>query len=242
MENGTLQLWRQDIVEIESRQPAKFAEVLLRFAENGTLRTSSEFLPVAQRFGLMDRIDRWVLEKACRHLAEGSDRELRLSINVSGSTLNDPTFYDMVAEMPDRFGFDPRRLCLEVTEGVMINRLEQAVDAMKRLRERGFDLALDDFGAGVASFAYLQDLPVTYVKIDGRIVKRLRSDPAGEVIVGSLVRLAGLRNIECIAEWVEDEQTMQRLGVLGVRYAQGFYVHRPAPLTAVSLAPGIASA
>ncbi|HUR79151.1 MAG TPA: EAL domain-containing protein [Thermoanaerobaculia bacterium] len=241
MENGSLQLWRQDIMEIDGRVAAKFAEVLLRLAEDGSIRTSAEFLPVAQRFGLMDRIDRWVMEKACRHLAASNDGS-RLSVNVTGSTLNDPEFFDAVAEMPDRFGFDPRRLCLEVTEGVMIHRLVQAVEAMKRLRERGFDLALDDFGAGVASFAYLQDLPVTYVKIDGRIVQRLRTDPAGEVIIGSLVRLARMRDIECIAEWVEDEETMERLRVLGVRYAQGYFVHRPVPLTTVSLAPRTASA
>ena len=242
MENGSLQLWRQDIVEIDGRASAHFSEVLLRLRENGVVRTSAEFLPVAQRFGLMDRIDRWVLDNACRHLAQSSEHELRLSVNVTGSTLNDPAFYDTVAEMPERYGFDPRRLCLEVTEGVMIHRLGQAIEAMKRLRERGFDLALDDFGAGVASFAYLQDLPVTYVKIDGRIVQRLRSDPAGEVIVGSLVRIARMRNIECIAEWVEDEETMERLRVLGVRYAQGFFVHHPAPLTDVPLARRTASA
>jgi Amt family ammonium transporter len=242
MENGSLQLWRQDIVEIDGRVSAHFSEVLLRLKENGVVRTSADFLPIAQRFGLMDRIDRWVLDNACRHLATSRDQELRLSVNVTGSTLNDPTFYDTVAEMPERYGFDPRRLCLEVTEGVMIHRLGQAIEAMKRLRARGFDLALDDFGAGVASFAYLQDLPVTYVKIDGRIVQRLRSDPAGEVIVGSLVRIARMRSIECIAEWVEDEETMERLRVLGVRYAQGFFVHRPSPLTDAPIAQRTASA
>jgi diguanylate cyclase (GGDEF)-like protein len=242
MENGSLQLWRQEICEIDGSTDTHFSEVLLRLAEDGVVRTSADFLPVAQRFGLMDRIDRWVLDNACRHLAQCSDRALRLSVNVTGSTLNDPSFYEAVAEMPDRYGFDPRRLCLEVTEGVMIHRLGQAVEAMKRLRARGFDLALDDFGAGVASFAYLQELPVTYVKIDGRIVQRLRTDPAGEVIVGTLVRLARMRNIECIAEWVEDAETMERLRILGVRYAQGFFVHRPAPLTAVSLAQRFASA
>jgi EAL domain-containing protein (putative c-di-GMP-specific phosphodiesterase class I) len=185
---------------------------------------------VAQRFGLMERIDRWVVEKAARHLAESNDRGLRLSVNVTGSTLSDPAFYEMVIALPERYGFDPRRLCLEVTESVMIHRLRNAVEAMKGLRARGFDLALDDFGAGVASFAYLQELPVTYVKIDGRLVQPLRTDPASEVIVGSLVRLARLRRIECIAEWVESEETMERLRTLGVRFAQGFHLDMPSPL------------
>lgn len=229
MENGGLQLWRQSIVDLSDRPAPDFCEVLLRLSDNGDVRTSAEFLPVAQRFGFMDRIDRWVLENACRFLAEHDD-DARLSVNVSGSTLSDPAFYETVIALPDRFGFDPRRLCLEVTEGVMIHRLRQATDAMKALRARGFDLALDDFGAGVASFAYLQELPVTYVKIDGRIVQQLRTDPASEVIVGSLVRLARLRNIECIAEWVECDETLERLRTLGVRYAQGFFLHEPSPL------------
>ncbi|HEX6099898.1 MAG TPA: EAL domain-containing protein [Thermoanaerobaculia bacterium] len=230
MENGSLQLWRQSIVDISGATHANFSEVLLRLSENGVVRTSAEFLPVAQRFGLMERIDRWVLEKAARHLGESRDRGLRLSVNITGSTLNDPAFYETAISLPERFGFDPRRLCLEVTEGVMIHRLRQAVEAMKGLRARGFDLALDDFGAGVASFAYLQELPVTYVKIDGRLVQQLRVDPAAEVIVGALVRLARLRKIECIAEWVESQETLERLRALGVRYAQGFHLHVPSPL------------
>jgi diguanylate cyclase (GGDEF)-like protein len=229
MESGALELYGQAIVDITNRTLTDFSEVLLRLNEGGVVRTSAGFLPIAQRFGLMDRIDRWVLEKACSHLAQ--TRDLRLSVNITGSTLNDPSFFDLVIAMPERYGFDPRRLCLEVTEGVMIHRLQQAVEAMKGLRARGFDLALDDFGAGVASFAYLQELPVTYVKIDGRIVQQLRTDPAAsEVIIGSLVRLARLRDIECIAEWVEDEETMERLRALGVRYAQGFHVDVPSPL------------
>ncbi len=232
MENGSFRLYRQSIVDLEDGAPTNFHEVLLRLANpsDGTIRTSAEFLPVAQRFGLMDRIDRWVLEHSCRHLGDRADRDMKLSVNVSGSTLNDPSFYEMVVAAPQKYGFDAQQLCLEVTEGVMIHRLRQAVEAMKGLRERGFDLALDDFGAGVASFAYLQELPVTYVKLDGRIVRGLGTDPGSEVIIGSLVKLAKLRNIECIAEWVENQAAIDILRSLGVRYAQGFFLDMPAPL------------
>lgn len=230
MESGGLLLYRQAIVDITGAPSPNFQEVLLRLSTNGVVRTSAEFLPVAQRFGLMDRIDRWVLEHACRHLATCGDRNLQLSVNVSGSTLNDPAFYELVVAAPQKYGFDARQLCLEVTEGVMIHRLRQAVEAMKGLRARGFDLALDDFGAGVASFAYLQELPVTYVKLDGRIVRGLGSDPASEVIIGALVRLARLRQIECVAEWVETQAAIDILRNLGVRYAQGYFLDYPAPL------------
>jgi diguanylate cyclase (GGDEF)-like protein len=232
MENGSFLLYSQSIVDLEGAAPTNFHEVLLRLANpsDGSIRTSAEFLPVAQRFGLMDRIDRWVLEQSCRHLAANGDPGLKLSVNVSGSTLNDPSFYEMVVAAPQKYGFDARQLCLEVTEGVMIHRLRQAVEAMKGLRGRGFDLALDDFGAGVASFAYLQELPVTYVKLDGRIVRDLGVDPGSEVIIGSLVKLAKLRNIECIAEWVENQAAIDILRSLGVRYAQGFFLDMPSPL------------
>lgn len=242
MQDGRLQLYRQPVVDISGAgQTPVFDEVLLRLRSDDVVHASAEFLPVAQRFGLMDRIDRWVLENACRFLAGSGDPDLRLSINVSGSTLNDPAFYDSVVSIPERYGVDPRRLCLEVTEGVVIHRLRQAVQAMNGLRARGFDLALDDFGAGVASFAYLQELPVTYVKIDGRIVQQLRTDPGSEVIIGSLVKLARLRDIECIAEWVEDAETMDRLRALGVRYAQGFFVEIPSPLVPRVVAPATAA-
>jgi diguanylate cyclase (GGDEF)-like protein len=238
MQSGGLLLYRQSIVDITGGPSPNFQEVLLRLSSNGTVRTSAEFLPVAQRFGLMDRIDRWVLEHSCRHLATCGDRELKLSVNVSGSTLNDPSFYELVVAAPQKYGFNARQLCLEVTEGVMIHRLQQAVEAMKGLRARGFDLALDDFGAGVASFAYLQELPVTYVKLDGRIVRGLGTDPASEVIIGSLVRLARLRNIECIAEWVENQAAIDLLRQLGVRYAQGYFLDYPAPLAEAAAAAG----
>jgi diguanylate cyclase (GGDEF)-like protein len=232
MEEGGLTLYSQSIHDISGGPEPNFQEVLLRLSGNGEVRSIAEFLPIAERFGMMERIDTWVVEHACQYLAEHGDGGLRLSVNVSGSTLNDRAFFDMVVALPKRYGFEPRQLCLEVTEGVMIHRLREAAEAMKDLRARGFDLALDDFGAGVASFAYLQELPVTYVKLDGRIVRNLLTDPASEVIIGSLVRLASLRNIDCIAEWVETEETLQRLRSLGVKYAQGYLLDRPAPLAA----------
>jgi diguanylate cyclase (GGDEF)-like protein len=236
MENGSLQLYSQSIVDISGGPPINFQEVLLRLTSNGEVRSIADFLPVAQRFGLMGRLDGWVVDQACRYLAAHGDPTLKLSVNVSGSTLNDRAFYDMIVGLPQRYGIEARQLCLEVTEGVMIHRLRQAVEAMKDLRARGFDLALDDFGAGVASFAYLQELPVTYVKLDGRIVRDLLTDPASEVIIGSLVRLARLRGIECVAEWVENDQVLARLRTLGVRYAQGYFLDYPSPLAPAAAA------
>src|ERR1051325_11168946 len=173
----------------------------------------------------MERIDRWVLEKTCEFLASSGDPSLRLSINISGMTLNQPSFFEFAMAVPERYGVDASRICLEVTEGVAIQRLRQGVEAMHRLRARGCDIALDDFGAGVASFGYLHELPVTMGKRD------LRSDPAAEVIIDSLVRLAELRGVACVAEWVESEESIEQLRRLGVAYAQGYYIDMPKPLS-----------
>jgi diguanylate cyclase (GGDEF)-like protein len=206
-------------------------EVLIRLGDGERWQSASEFLPLVQRFGLMERLDRWVIEQACTVLAEQRHTSLRLSINLSGATLSQPAFFDFAMSLPDRYGIEASRLCLEITESVAIQRLRQSVAAMHRLRARGFDIALDDFGAGVASFGYLHELPVTMVKLDGRFVRDLSSDPAAEVIIDSLVRIAAIRDITCIAEWVDSEESVERLRRLGVSYAQGFMLERPRPLS-----------
>jgi diguanylate cyclase (GGDEF)-like protein len=229
--SGKLSLFCQQIVSIGKRDDPHLYEVLLRLEEGGRWQSASEFLPLVQRFGLMERIDRWVLEKTFEFLASTNDPSLRLSVNISGATLNHPSFFDFAMTLPEQYGIDASRICLEVTESVAIQRLRQSVDGMHRLRARGFELALDDFGAGVASFGYLHELPVTMVKLDGRFTRDLRSDPAAEVIIDSLVRIAELRGVACIAEWVESEESIEHLRRLGVAYAQGFFIGMPFPLT-----------
>ena len=232
--SGKLSLFCQEIIAIGKRvEDPHLYEVLLRLDEGGRWQSASEFLPLVQRFGQMERIDRWVVQKACEFLASCGNPALRLSINISGATLNQPSFYDFAMSMPERAGIDASRICLEITEGVAIQRLRQGVEAMHRLRARGFDIALDDFGAGVASFGYLHELPVSMVKIDGRFVRDLRSDPAAEVIIDSLVRVAELRGVTCVAEWVETEESIEQLRRLGVSYAQGYFISHPKPLTSL---------
>ena len=242
--SGKLTLFCQQIVAIGRRvEDPHLYEVLLRLEEGGRWQSASEFLPLVQRFGQMERIDRWVVQKACEFLASAGDPALRLSINISGTTLNQPSFFDFAMSMPERYGIDASRICLEITEGVAIQRLRQGVEAMRRLRARGFEIALDDFGAGVASFGYLHELPVSMVKLDGRFVRDLRTDPAAEVIIDSLVRIAELRGVACVAEWVESEESIEQLRRLGVNYAQGFYISYPRPLSSLLEAkPAIAEA
>lgn len=233
MDAGRFKLYGQRIERIDARHgKTPFYELLLRLQENGKLVGPGHFIPVAERFGLMPFIDRWVVEQAFRFLRrqDQESSDLHLSINLTGTTLDDESFFGFVKDLQERYGVDPRRIVFEVTESVAINRLTRAVDYMQRMGTLGYRFALDDFGAGVASFGYLQELPVDFVKLDGRFVRDLARNPASEVIIDALARLAHYRGIECIAEWVEDAESLDMLQRLGVELAQGFYLHRPQPL------------
>jgi diguanylate cyclase (GGDEF)-like protein len=228
---GRFELYAQRVVRIGDRagEPG-LHEVLLRVHEAGRVVGPAASLLVAQRYGLMATIDHWVLERVFQHLARRADAGLSLSVNLSGSTLEQPGFPAFLESLERLHGVAPSRLCLEVTESVAVDRLERAVKHMHTLRARGYRFALDDFGSGVASFGFLQQLPVDVVKIDGRFVRDLGQDPANALIIETLARLARLRGIECVAEWVESREVLEQLGGLGVTWAQGYYIERPQPL------------
>lgn len=238
MQDGSLQLYVQRIVAIDDGAPP-FYEVLLRYVDGERVTSPAAFLPVAARYGLMPEIDHWVLEQSLQALAAAQDDNLRLSINLSGTTLDSPRFVDDVLELTERYQVSPHRICLEITESIAIDRLTRAQSQMRWLQDVGFSFALDDFGSGVASFGYLQKLPVGLVKIDGRFVKGLEHDTANLIIIEALIRLAKSRGIQCVAEWVETELELRRLEALGVDMVQGFYLHKPERLTNI-LAVGAA--
>lgn len=234
LDSGRFELHAQRICEIGAvTENEHFYEVLLRMKDGSASLSASEFLPIAQRYGMISVIDRWVLERAARFIGANAGAPLTLSVNISGATLDSPGFVEMIAGLPSRFGFAAHQLCLEVTESVAIDNLTRAVEGMHRLRAQGFGIALDDFGSGVASFGYLRELPVSLVKLDGRFVRDIGRDPAAELVIDSLVQVAALRGIRCVAEWVEEGHALERLRTLGVHYAQGYMLHYPEPLEAL---------
>ena len=231
---GQFQLYAQQIVSIEVAAPrAHVYEILLRHADPDSALPIGNVLESARRYGLTARVDRWVLEQSAHFLSAHAATGLRLSVNVSAATLESDGFREFVLGLPDRYGFAARQLMLEITESLAVRNLTGAVETLVALRRRGIDICLDDFGSGVASFGYLGDLPVSIVKIDGRFVRDLSTDPAAEVVIGSLARIAALRGIRCVAEWVEDLELIPRLRMLGVSDAQGYAIHKPAPLASI---------
>lgn len=230
MAEGQLVLFAQRIAAVTGPDETPFFEVLLRKIENGEPVSPGRFLPAADRYGLMPAIDRWVMTECFRTIAARPSDDFRLSINLAPATLDRPRFLESVEHLSSEFGVDPARICFEVTEKIAIRDMEGAVKTLRRLSDLGFQFALDDFGSGVASFGYLSQLPVDYVKIDGQFVRSLQDDRASWIIVSALKELAALRGIQCVAEWVESAATMDALDRIGVEYAQGYHVHVPEAL------------
>ena len=211
-------------------------EVLIRLrGDDGRMVSPMAFIPAAERYGLMPAIDRWVIRHALAahgaHARQGG-RAARFSINLSGATLGDPALLDFVKEQLVVHGVAPDMVCFEITETAAIESLDAAAGLIGRLRGLGCRIALDDFGCGMSSFAYLKRLPVDCVKIDGGFVKDMLTEPVDHAMVEAIHHIARRMGLRTVAEFVEDQATVEALRGLGVDYVQGYGVHRPAPLGA----------
>ena len=234
-ERGLFVLTSQPIVELASGEATQH-EILLRMREDGGgLIPPAAFLATAERFGLIGGIDRWVTQQAVRliaaHNREG--RELKLEVNLSGKTMGDPRFPDEVRHWLTNSGIDPASLVFEVTETAAVADIEHARSFAQSLARVGCRFALDDFGSGYASFYYLKHLPISYLKIDGEFVRELPQSPTDQLIVRALVDVCPGLGIKTIAEFVEDQPTIDLVKELGVDYAQGYHFGKPEPVSAL---------
>ena len=227
LEQNRFVLYTQEIRPIGAAagSPPLCHEVLLRLKdESGQLVPPMAFIPAAERFGLMPQIDRWVIEHT---LAEQS-RRIRLGlpaprcmINLSGASLDNPELADFIEQRLRQHRLPPGSIGFELTETAAISRLTTAVKVMTRLKELGCPVALDDFGAGMSSYGYLRELPVTILKIDGRFVRDMNHDPVAYAMVESMHKVARAMGIRTVAEWVENNATLAALRRMGVDYVQG---------------------
>jgi EAL domain-containing protein (putative c-di-GMP-specific phosphodiesterase class I) len=198
----------------------------------GELIPPGAFLDVAEKTGFVRHLDQWVVRSACQILTTAAveGRPLKLQINVSGMSISDPDFLEAIE--PDLHDLKHRAsdLVFEITETAAVTNLIHATTFAHRLASHGCPLALDDFGAGFSSYYYLKHLPFEYLKIDGEFIKTLPDNPDDQVFVHATVALARGLNKQIIAEFVEDQATLQLLADLGVDYAQGYHIGRPRPL------------
>ncbi len=236
-DEGRLDIMFQPIVRLAA--PARTRphyELLLRLHdENGSMVLPDEFIPAAERYNLMPSLDRWVVEKVLRDIVpstrDGVDEAaFTVAINLSGTTLSDPSFLEFLIETLEAHEPTPGALCFEVTETAAITNLGHASYLMREMASRGCLIALDDFGSGLSSFNYLRTLPVHYLKIDGKFVQNVASDPIDRSMVEAIVQIGRAIGIETVAERVETEEVMRTLRQIGVGYAQGYLIGRPAPM------------
>jgi diguanylate cyclase (GGDEF)-like protein/PAS domain S-box-containing protein len=212
-------------------------ELLIRMLDEtgDSLVPPNAFLYAAERFGLIAAIDSWVVSQAVELIAEHArqGRRIVLCVNLSGRSISDPALDAHIDRALQDSGIDPSCLIFELTETAAIGHIEAAVAFSQRLRLRGCQFALDDFGAGLASFYYLKKLPFDFIKIDGDFVRGLPRSPVDQLVVSAIVTIARGMGKQTIAEFVTDQETSDLLLASGVDYAQGFHIAPPASVNDV---------
>lgn len=202
--------------------------VRMRDTEGGMLMPGS-FIPTAEQFGLIGRVDRAIIAKALCHLAALPEElaGVGISINLSGMSVGDEEIFQLIESELKRTGIDPRRVTFEVTETAACAQMSKAAEFISRIRQLGCQISLDDFGVGFSSFSYLKNLHVDILKIDGSFIRDIARSRDDQLFVKALVDVARGMGIRTIAEFVENAATVEILRRLGVDYVQGFYVGRP---------------
>jgi EAL domain-containing protein (putative c-di-GMP-specific phosphodiesterase class I) len=199
--------------------------------DNGHIVPATAFLATAERFDLIQEIDRWVVQAAIRLLAQDAGWDGRLEVNLSGKSIGDPALTALIEHELALSRIDPGRLVFEITETAAIANMEQAREFAERLKGVGCRFALDDFGAGFSSFYYLKHLPLDYLKIDGDFIRSLTSSDTDQLVVRSMVDIARGMGMKTIAEFVEDAETAEMLRTMGIDYSQGYFHGRPLPVS-----------
>jgi diguanylate cyclase (GGDEF)-like protein len=234
LERGQFVVCFQPVVDVHRGQVCQ-VEALLRWQhpERGLIGPG-EFIPVAEETGLIIPIGRWVLSEACRQLREWQVEDPKgapavVGVNLSPRQFQDPNLVDEVARVLAETGLNPASLELEVTEAVMMPDLDLAVETLGRLKALGVRIALDDFGSGYSSLAYLARLPIDTIKVDRSFVAQVLDSPASRAVVRAVVGFGAQFGMTVVAEGVETEAQFRQVQALGCGYAQGYYFARPAP-------------
>ncbi|USX26976.1 EAL domain-containing protein [Oxalobacteraceae bacterium OTU3CINTB1] len=250
-EHQYFRLYAQPIVGLGTRGEVH-DEVLIRIqSDPGELILPGAFIPAAERYDMMAAIDRWVIRAVCRHVRNvreskvaadaniqadgtqqpGPDRYSgQYSINLSGTSLGDEGLHDYILAQFAEHNVDPGQICFEITETAVIANLVKAQDFMSRLKALGCRFALDDFGSGLSSFAYLKALPVDFLKIDGVFIRDIANNSINRAMVKAINEVGHVMGICTVAEYVEDDDTLAVVRELGVDYAQGYAVGQLRPL------------
>jgi EAL domain-containing protein (putative c-di-GMP-specific phosphodiesterase class I) len=238
LEENQFRLYEQAILPVAPHdKEIRHSELLIRLEDDdGTVMESEVFLPAAEHYHLISKIDRWMIETTFEYLSNmlqkgNTAKDLGVYfISVSGSSLSDASFYDFVKEKLELHAIPGEMVCFEVKEATALSQYGPAIDFIKNIRQRGCRIAIDDFGAGLSSFSYLKSVPVDYVKIDGGFIGHVDHDPMDCAIVEAINQIGHIAGLQTIAELVESDSVMYKLKDIGVDYAQGNKLDAPHPI------------
>ncbi len=235
LDDNNFVLYFQQIASLNNSNHEHY-EVLIRMLDKeGNTIPPGSFIPAAERFDIMSSVDSWVIKNTLLIMQEEKFKNINFSINLSGQSLGDLTFMKNCITQLEESAVNPERVCFEITETAMIANLSNAIRSVSVLQGLGCKIALDDFGSGLSSFAYLKNLPVDYLKIDGSLIKDLETDPVNVTMVKSIIHIGHSMNLETIAEYVENDAILEILRDLKIDYVQGYGIAKPVPIEEIKL-------
>ena len=228
LQDNRLVLYRQKIKALTSRDSSHFEILVRMMSPEGELIAPHNFIPAAEKYGIIRQVDHWVIENTFKAIAENiQDLETCYSINLSGLTLADRDIFDKVVVLFDCYKISPHRICFEITETSAITHLKSALHFMDNMIDFGCSFSLDDFGSGLSSFSYLQKLHVNVIKIDGAFVRDMDNNEVNRIFVENIKRIANAMNKKTVAEFVENAEIEALLTEIGIDYGQGYHIHKP---------------
>ncbi len=234
IENDFFRLYFHQIRNIDAKAVTSWEVLIRMFNKKGELLLPEKFLPGAERFGLINRIDRWVIDSTLSSVSQyfGKDTQKHfpsLNINLSANTITDISYLDLIIELANKHHISPKNISFEITETAAVRNLIEAKKFMEKAKSLGFKFALDDFGTGMSSLSYLRELPIDSVKIDMSFIKNITSDSVNRTIVNSVNDVAHLLDLEVIAEGIENNEQLNCLKDIGIDSFQGFFMGKPLP-------------
>ena len=227
-------LYLQEVVSLKEPNFRRYSSVSLQlFDRQNRLIPSSVFLPIAEHYYLLPKLDRWVVDHLFKQFSQTHPKALEdccFAINLSSHSLNYSDLVSSIHQNLEQLAIPPELICFEITENVALSNLEKTSDLITFLQSLGYYFTLEDFGKGLISLSYLKHLPVDYLKIPGVFVENMFNDPTDRVIVEMISYVGQKMGLHTIAENVESEEILRELKVIGVDYAQGHYLSEPKPI------------
>ena len=234
LDNNKFILYFQKIESLKNNN--HHYEVLVRMIdEDGKTIAPASFIPAAERFDVISSIDQWVVSNTLKIMQQDKYSHINFSVNLSGQSLSNLKFMNQCISQVADSEIDTTRICFEITETSMIANLSNAIRSISTIRGLGCKIALDDFGSGLSSFAYLKNLPVDYLKIDGCLIRELENDPINVTMVESIIHIGHKMKLETIAEYVETEATLNILRDMKVDYVQGYEIAKPVTIENIDI-------